>query len=718
MPTSWSIERQEAPVEDYLRFFPGQTTGRVYEQLLFNLPMNLHCMDGAGRISSVNKQWMDTLGYTLADVNGRHWHELLDADSRQRLTREVYPRYLQSAVIRHVEIVMHRKGGRSANMLMSAHGYRGGKGRIERSIVILHEVTARRSAETALQRSEERFRGAFDAAAHGIVLVAPNGRVLAHNPAFKEMSGRSDEELSNFAFDESIHADDKASFLSAMRRLIVGEVPSLKMELRYVGGGKPLAWGFTSVSLVRTERQDIDHLVVQIVNTTSRRQAERQLQQAQKMEAVGQLTGRLAHDFNNVLTVIMGNLDLIEVALKDDKKALGRVKEAIGAAQEGSELTRQLLSFSRQRELEPRDEPVNDLLSRIKPLLVRTLGETIALELDLMEADATIRVDPAQFETAMINLALNARDAMPSGGCLVVQAREALLDHADEADNPDIKAGRYVTIAAIDNGAGIAQQDLDKVFPPFFTAKAQGAGSGFGLAMVYGFATQSGGYLRVESEEGRGTAVRMYLPLGGVAGVASVAPATAETKRPIAARVELPPPAAAAPMSEPTPPPFVPEPFAAASRSVAPVPHDPPAVTTRAAAEPKRKAKVLVVEDQEGVREVAAGFLTEFGYEVIEAEDGIVALSLLQEHKDIDLMFSDVVMPGGLNGFDVAQAAQQIIPDLLIVHTSGYPKGAMVHSEEPRLKDNIIMKPYRREELQRAITEAFERKALAQNPTA
>ena len=290
-PGTWSIERQDAPVEDYLRFFPDQAGGRVYEQLLFNLPMNLQCLDGAGRISSVNKQWMDTLGYTLADVNGRHWHELLDQDSRQRLTREVYPRYLQSAVIRQVEIVMQRKDGEPAKMLMSAHGYRGAKGRIERSIVILHEVTARRSAETALQRAEERFRGAFDAAAHGIVLVAPNGRVLAHNPAFKEMSGRSDEELSNFAFDDSIHAEDKADFLAAMRRLIAGEVPSVKMELRYIGGSKPYTWGCTSVSLVRDERQDIDHLVVQIVDTTGRREAEKQLEQAPKMEAVGELTG-------------------------------------------------------------------------------------------------------------------------------------------------------------------------------------------------------------------------------------------------------------------------------------------------------------------------------------------------------------------------------------------------------------------------------------------
>jgi nitrogen-specific signal transduction histidine kinase len=469
------------------------------------------------------------------------------------------------------------------------------------------------------------------------------------------------------------------------------------------------------VSLVRNERQDIDHLVVQIVDTTSRRQAEKQLQQAQKMEAVGQLTGRLAHDFNNVLTVIMGNLDLIELALKDDRKALGRVKEAIEAAQEGSELTRQLLSFSRQRDLEPKELAVNELVAGIGPLVVRALGEAVELELALMESDANIFVDPAQFETSLINLAINARDAMPSGGRLVLETRLIHLDQAYEVANPDAKAGSYVMIAATDSG-GIAKQDLDEVFQPFFTSKSQGRGSGLGLAMVYGFATQSGGHLRVESEEGKGTTVRMYLPRRGAADAALAAGALAETNAPTEPETDS---SAIAEPSEKTPPPFV----VVAERTVAPassagaqIPDTASPAATVATAVPaqsRRRAKILVVEDQEGVREVAAGFLADFGYEVMEAEDGIAALSLLQEHKDIDLMFSDVVMPGGLNGFDVAQAAQQINPNLLIVHTSGYPKGAMVHSEEPRLKDDIIMKPYRREELERVIAEAFARKVVS-----
>jgi PAS domain S-box-containing protein len=697
---SWRIEKQQDPVEGYLPFFPDQASGRVYEQLLYNLPISLQCMDGAGCITSVNRQWLETLAYELKDVSGRHWHEFMTRASRSQLTRDVYPRYLQTGLIRNSEITMLKSDGSQAHMLMSAHGYRGAKGRIERSIVILQEVTAKRSAETALQKSEQRFRGAFEAAAHGIVLVAPNGRVLAWNPAFKELSGRSEEDLNSLAFDETVHAEDKAQFLSSMRKLIDGAIPSLKMELRYIGGDMPLVWGFTSVSLVRGESGEIDHLVVQIVDTTSRRQAERQLQQAQKMEAVGQLTGGLAHDFNNILTVIMGNLNLVENAVESDAKARERLGEALEAVQKGSELAKQLLSFSREQVTEPKEVRLHDLIGRMHGMLTRTLGETIELQLLPIKDSAIITVDPTQLETSLINLAINARDAMPDGGRLVIETQLLDLDQDYVLINPDAKTGRYVMIAVSDSGCGIPKALIDKVFQPFFTTKPQDRGTGLGLSMVYGFATQSGGHIRIYSEEGHGTSVKLYLPLTRIEAVeqqtsqaravdAALPSASPQSSEPVTAKPQRPTGwKTIAPLAPPSPKP------ALAEKPLAAAPLD-------------SKAKILVVEDQADVRAVASGFLTDFGYEVVEAPDGIVALRLLAEQHDIDLMFSDVVMPGGLNGFDLAQAAQQIRPDLLIVHTSGYPKGAMVHLEEPRLKDNIIMKPYRREELQRLMADTL-----------
>jgi PAS domain S-box-containing protein len=738
-----------------LPFFPDQASGRVYEQLLYNLPINLQCLDGSGRITSVNRQWLETLGYELKDVSGRHWHEFISSASRSHLTQQVYPRYLQTNLIRNAEITMFKSDGQQAHMLMSAQGYRGNKGRIERSIVILQEVTARKSAETALKRSEQRFRGAFEAAAHGIVLVAPTGRVIAWNPAFKDMSGRSEEELATLAFDESVNEEDKGPFLSAMRRLIDGEIPSLKMELRYLGGETGVVWGFTSVSLVRNDSGGIDHLVVQIVDTTSRRQAERQLQQAQKMEAVGQLTGGLAHDFNNILTVIMGNLNLVESAVETDGKARERLREATEAVQKGSELARQLLSFSSQQVAEPKDVKVNDAISRMHSMLGRTLGETIDLQLVLARESAIVSVDPTQLETSLINLAINARDAMADGGKLVIETQLVDLDQDYVSINPDVKAGRHVMIAITDSGAGIPKSLLDKVVQPFFTTKPQGKGTGLGLSMVYGFATQSGGHMRIYSEEGHGTSVKLYLPVNTLVAEAGKTPPAAEPEQASDAPAESPSelqveavadePREAAivdepreeaiavePREEPMPdvqrleppvaepvPPKPPRPLG--WKTIAPLAPPSPKPFLKPGPEPASPAapatgesngptKILVVEDQPEVRAVACGFLSDFGYEVIEATDGIAALRLLAEHPDIDLMFTDVVMPGGLNGFDLAQAAQQIRPDLLIVHTSGYPKGAMVHLEEPRLKDNIIMKPYRREELQRVMTQTLARR--------
>ncbi|MGH6874577.1 MAG: ATP-binding protein, partial [Aestuariivirgaceae bacterium] len=325
-----------------------------------------------------------------------------------------------------------------------------------------------------------------------------------------------DEELVSLAFDESIHADDKAPFLSAMRRLIEGQVPSLKMELRYVGGEKPLVWALTSVSLVHSEEGEIDHLVVQVVDTTSRRQAERQLQQAQKMEAVGQLTGGLAHDFNNLLTVILGNLNLIEHAVEGNDKVHQRLLEAAEAATKGSDLTRQLLSFSSQEAMEPKQVRVNDLIRHMLSLIARTIGEAVDLQLMLSPENALIEVDPTQLETSLINLAINARDAMGGGGKLTIETRIVDLDHDYVAANPDVRTGRHVMVAVTDSGSGIPKSLLDKVFQPFFTTKPTGKGSGLGLSMVYGFATRSSGHVRIYSEEGHGTSVKIYLPARGV----------------------------------------------------------------------------------------------------------------------------------------------------------------------------------------------------------
>ncbi len=670
---AWKIERGETAVDDYIAFFPDQN-GKVYEQLIYSLPVLMHCMDGMGRLTAANRHWLEAFGYKREEIPEKLFPDLLTPESRTHLVQNIYPRYFQTGQCRNEEITMFRKDGTLARLMLSMNAYKGDKGRIERSVCVMQDITAKRIAETASKRSEQRFRGAFETAGHGMALVAPNGQIAMVNDAFRAFVDRADEDYSALTFEDTLHKDDRGQFLYAMKRLITGETNQLKQELRYMTGAGHVAHCLTSVSLVRDDNKEIDQLVVQIVDVTGRKSAEAQLQQAQKMEAIGQLTGGLAHDFNNLLTVIIGNLQLIEMTVQSNEKAHRRALEAIDAAKKGSDLTKQLLAFARRQALEPQEVRINDLTERMAPLVARSVGEAVELQVHLMEGDPKANIDPSQLESAILNLAINARDAMPNGGRLTLETQPAFLDEAYASKYPEVTPGQYVMVAVSDTGTGISPDLVEKVFQPFFTTKEPGKGSGLGLSMVYGFIKQSGGHIQVYSEVGHGTSIKMYLPR-------KFAPGESQ------------------PILDATPINDGPAPGLAAEIAGGPAP----------AAEAKQyKAKILVVEDQEAVRAVACGFLTDFGYDVVEAEDGFQALSKLQEHRDIELMFTDVVMPGGMNGFDLAQAAYTIRPDLKVVHTSGYPKGAMVHQEEPRFREGfIIMKPYRREDLERIIAQAL-----------
>jgi PAS domain S-box-containing protein len=680
---AWKIEpTAKVPVAQggIVPFFPDQN-GKVYELMLANLPVMLHAMDGNGRISSVNLQWTATLGYSLDEVAGRSFNELLTPDSRQRLVQQVYPDYLQTGICRAVPLTFVAKDGSVVAVLLSMNAYRGAKGRIERSVCLLvPEMVAAPAfaveAEPPRVVEDRRFRGAFESAGHGMALVSPLGEITLANGAFWDFVGKSDGKRTGVSLDDLLDPADRPDFLAVMGELIQGRVSAVKQEFRYIGAEDRVMHGATSIALLRSDAGEIEQIIVQIVDVTEMKQAARQLQYAQKMEAIGQMTGGLAHDFNNLLTVVIGNLELLEGKIDGDEKAMRRLSEAIDAARKGSDLTRQMLAFARKQTLEPREVQLNELVSGIAPLIARSVGETIQIKVDTMPGEPKALIDPSQLESAILNLAINARDAMDKGGHLTIETQPAYLDEAYAQRFPEVTPGHYVMVAVSDTGSGMSAELLEKVFQPFFTTKEQGKGSGLGLAMVYGFIKQSGGHINVYSEVGHGTAVKMYLPRKFAEGEAI--------------------------------PDVNGKPKAAAERAAAAA-AEPPAEEAHAEPVPRKKIKILVVEDQEAVRAVACGFLDDFGYDVVEAEDGLQALARLQENPDIELMFSDVVMPGGLNGFDLAQAATGIRPNLKIVHTSGYPKGAMVHQEEPRFREGfIIMKPYRREDLEKIIADALE----------
>ena len=387
---------------------------------------------------------------------------------------------------------------------------------------------------------------------------------------------------------------------------------------------------------------------------TTRRQAEEALLQAQKMEAVGQLTGGVAHDFNNLLTIITGNLQMLEEQLREDP-LLGRlVQGALKAAAQGAELIGKLLVFSRRQALRPQPIDLNQLLGNMTELLHRTLGETIAIETRLERELWPALVDAHQVEMALLNLAVNARDAMPHGGTLTIATTNITLGEDYAAREAEVSPGDYVLLAVSDTGTGIPPAMTKQVFEPFFTTKATGKGSGLGLSMVYGFAKQSGGHIKIDSEPGQGTTVKLYLPR-----------ATDFAERP----------------AEPGPFPLVP---AAGGETV------------------------LVVEDELGVRELAVLFLTDLGYRVLEAADGQSALASLERQPTIDLLFVDLVLPGGLNGLELARQARHYRPDLKVLFTSGYAKDAILGQEKLSARVRLLVKPYQKADLARAVRGALE----------
>lgn len=402
---------------------------------------------------------------------------------------------------------------------------------------------------------------------------------------------------------------------------------------------------------------------------TERKALERKYHQAQKMEAVGQLTGGIAHDFNNLLMVVMGNLQLVEQIVKGDERALKRIRAAIEAADKGSDLTRRMLAFSRQQTLQNKELDVDDLLFRMQDLLQQAITATVNLKIMPGKDIWPIKADQTMLETAILNLAINARDAMkPKGGDLIIESGNRTLDETYCSTNEEVLPGDYVEIAVTDTGAGIAPENIEKVFQPFFTTKGPEAGSGLGLSMIYGFVKQSGGHVKIYSEVGHGTTVKLYLPR--MKGNISFAP----IQRPSDLQEHL-------------------------MRELNPI--------TVETVEDTRKLKILVVEDNESVREVAAAMIEEMGFDTITATNGHEGLKMIDEIRDIDLVLSDVIMAGGMNGPELAHKAIKLRPELKILFMSGYAPGSVRQMQDLPDTIELVNKPFTRNDLTEKVKKAL-----------
>jgi signal transduction histidine kinase/CheY-like chemotaxis protein len=386
-------------------------------------------------------------------------------------------------------------------------------------------------------------------------------------------------------------------------------------------------------------------------------EAEQKLRQVQKMEAVGHLTGGIAHDFNNILTVITGLIDILAEAVEHDAALSSVTKMISDAAFRGAEVTKHLLAFSRQQPLQPREADLNTLVQDTARLLRPSLGEQIEIDTAL-EPDAwPAFIDPNHMATALLNLAVNARDAMPDGGKLMLETSNVILDEVYAAANPDVRAGEYVMVAVSDTGGGIPAAIRDKVFEPFFTTKDTGKGTGLGLSMVYGFIKQSDGHLKIYSEVGHGTSIKLYLP------------------RSMGDMVDVEPP---------------------------------PAVDTRGGHE-----SILVVEDDPLVRNYVSAQLEQLGYRTMVTANGPEALVAVEKGFVCDVLFTDVIMSGGMNGRQVADAVTAKLPSVRVLFTSGYTEDAIIHHGRLDPDVTLLPKPYRKADLARMI-----RQVLTQPPAA
>jgi signal transduction histidine kinase len=375
-----------------------------------------------------------------------------------------------------------------------------------------------------------------------------------------------------------------------------------------------------------------------------------ELAQAQRLEAIGQLTGGVAHDFNNLLTVVIGNLELILGARSDRDKIERLAQNAIKAAQRGEHLIQQLLTYARRQISHPQTVNINQLIVNVETLMHRLIGEQIEVVTILSPGIAPVEIDPAQFETAILNLAINCRDAVTGGGRITIETRNVIFDKQRAAANPELAPGPYVMIAVSDNGTGMTPAVLARAFDPFFTTKEIGKGSGLGLSQVYGFVKTAGGHVAIDSELGVGTTVRIYLPQS-------------------------------------------PEPAILPKAGPEAVPLQPQG----------GRGTILIVEDDADVLAVTAESLRDLGYRVVTAVDAAGALEILRSRQPVDLLFSDVIIPGGTDGVRLAAEARRVRPELKVLLTSGYTAAAL--SQEHGLPDSleVVGKPYQREELAKKL---------------
>lgn len=497
-------------------------------------------------------------------------------------------------------------------------------------------------AEAQLTRQSQILQNTLDNIRHGIAHFDAKGRLAAFNRSFfTKLEFPSELARANVSIEEFNRIE------RARGTAVLASAPETSSAL-----ATPLHFALNGheYEIYRVSTPD-GGFVISCVDITQRARAEAMFRQTQKMESIGQLTGGVAHDFNNLLQIISSNIDLVRAA-PGDARTQQRLDLALAGAERGARLTRQLLAFARRQPLEPRPTNLGRLVSDMTEMVRRSLGEAVQVETIVAGGLWNAMADPGQMENAILNLAINARDAMPDGGKLTIEVANAFLDEAYAAQHAEVMAGQYVMLAVSDTGVGMTADVVARAFEPFFSTKAEGQGTGLGLSQVYGYAKQLGGHVKIYSEPGHGTTVKVYLP---------------RTRQP----EEVLSPASLSPIE-------------------------------------LGRETVLVVEDDAAVRAGAIDVLGDLGYRVLQADNAEAALAIIASGAAIDILFTDVVMPGPIKTRDLVRRAQASLPRLAVLYTSGYTENAIIH--DGRLDHDVLLisKPYRREELARKLRTALE----------
>ncbi|MDE0941623.1 MAG: PAS domain-containing protein [Alphaproteobacteria bacterium] len=633
-----ALEKSEARFQNYTEFA---------SDWYWEMDTDLRFTNISGRYEALTgKSLVDSIGRTRREI----YADVLHSGSTEEAAIVEANLQIMEAhkPFRNLEVTWHQADGSMGSYLIHGKpvfadhgvfsGYRGTGTRI----------TGQRQTETELAATNSLLPSTIEGWPGSVTLRDAEGRYVFFSAHGAQLMGKPAEAFIGHTMAEVMGEIDVDTIDEYVKKVIETGEPTLKLEVEPARlPGRHIVYNIVPIQ-VSAGRPE--YILTTGLDISEAKQLEEQVRCSQRMEAVGQLTGGIAHEFNNFLQVINGNLDLMQRELPEDDKMQRRFQAIFRNVTRGADLADRLLSFSRKQPLAPKALMIGTVLSEIQPMLLQTLGETIRVTIEVPTDIWQVRADLGQLENALLNLALNARDAMPDGGVINLVAGNIRLDAEAASSHEEARPGEYVMLGVTDNGSGIKADDIDHAFEPFFTTKDVGKGTGIGLSMVYGFAQQSGGFAEIESQVGHGTTIRLYLPrLPGEVNETAASPEQVNE-------------------------------------------------TTMLGS-----GTILLVEDDEDVRETLAQQLIGLGYAVIQAKDGISAQTILSDGRHVDLLFTDLVMPGGVSGPELAEQSLRLNEGLKVLYTTGYSDGIIADTGQFQDDAIVLRKPYNKAKLASAI---------------